>query len=119
MISIGLAIDDYWGFHDRTAAIEDGLGVVSWGVGRGITKVFERRAAKAVARYAKGVPGRGLKNRHLRSKGLHAAQRWYRKWHHRHHVTDTLYGAVTTAHSVYSEYNDYKTHSRGRWIVGA
>ena len=93
--------------HDRSGWL-DIAGAGAFGAAKGLRYAGRIWKSRNIAKYAKGVRGKGSYHRRMRQRISRQHRRYERTYVHRADRIDRWYGAATTAHSAYNEYRAWR-----------
>jgi RHS repeat-associated protein len=112
-ISLGRGI--YKVRHGDRSGYLDIAGSVTFGAGKAFKYGGRIWKSRKMARYPKGVRGRGRAYKRARSRAAKANRRYHRRYTHRADRIDRWYGGASTAYGMYGEYRSWRTQGWRRW----
>jgi hypothetical protein len=113
-ISLGRGI--YKFRHGDRSGWMDIAGSATFGAGKGFRYAGKFLQGRKMARYTKGVRGRGRYNKRMRSRAARANRRYHHHYTRRTDGIDRWYGGASTAHGLYGEYRSYRQQGWRRWL---
>ena len=117
-ISAGISVarGAYKVYHGDRSGWMDIAGGATFGAGKGFRYFGKLSKSRRMARYAKGVGGRGRYNKRMRSRAAKANRHYHHRYTRRADGIDRWYGGTTMLYGLYGEYRSYRQQGWRRWL---